>query len=323
MPLKTKLFIERGNSLVWGGHVVEPRSYDSTTGKITINAEETWGYFAQRFTPTLKLYGTDQITIAKTIISTLQSVPKGNANLAVVSPGGLSGIVRDGVYSQYDFTDGVTALTDLTEMQYGFEIGMDVAWTAAGSGVPSETLMIAYPRLGKVGPKAVTTVFEYNRGAGGNVISYQWPEGPGMFSRTWADATTPDGVQLDAYYDAGNLLNNGYPLVEQKVDFTSARPTTLATLQNYANKQGQICGQELVAATFTTPAAQGLTAGQWALGDDVRVRLTDFRFPAGPQGQPGLDTYMRIAQVKCSTDSSGLEQYEFTLDNYWGLVTSG
>lgn len=321
-PVRTKLFVTRNTVPIWGGRLIEPRSYDSSTGRVTINAEETIGYFKYRFLPTLWLYGYDQIAIAENVLSNLQGVPGGSANLNVVAPGGMSGIMRDGVYSMQDFTDGLTAITDITEMEFGFEFGTQVAANPAG-GMPIETLLLAYPRLGRIGP-ASPLVFDYNEGRG-NVINYQWPDGPGLFTRTWADATTPDGVQLEAPYNASNLLNAGYPLLEQRVDYSSAKPTTLAQLQSYANKQGKICGQELVAATFTTIAQAGTTVvGDWRLGDDVMVRITDGRrFPAGPGGAPGFAGYMRISQAKLATDTSGFEQYQFTLDNYWGLATAG
>ena len=321
IPLRTKVFVEREGTLIWGGQLIEPRAYDSTSGKLTLNAQETVGYFKNRFTPTLALYGTDQITIAETILAQLQADTGGYAGLTVAAPGGLSGILRDGVYSQWAYTDGLTAITDLTEMESGFEFATQVVW--GSGGMPAETLILAFPRLGKIAPAGVSTVLEYNEFTdGGNVLSYQWPEGPGLFTRTWADATTPDGVQLDASYDASNLLSTGYPLFEQKVDFSSANPTTLAALQLYANKQGKIVGQELVAASFTCKPDSNLVVGNWSLGDDVLVRISDYRFPPGPQGQPGFAGYMRIAQAQLTTDTDGLEQYVFTLDNYWGLVSS-
>lgn len=320
IPLRTKMFVQRDGVLIWGGQIIEPRTYDSGSGKLTLNAQETVGYFKSRYVPTLNLRGTDQIQIATAIVQQLQTGSAASAGLAVAAPGGNSGILRDGVYSQWDYTDGLTALTDMTELEFGFEFATQVVWGAGG--LPSETLILAYPRLGKIAPAGVVTVLEYNEAGGGNVESYSWPEGPGMFTRTWADATTPDGVQLDAHYDAAALLSTGWPLLEQRVDYSSAKPTTLATLQGYANKQGKIAAQELVAATFTCKADAGLVVGSWALGDDVRVRITDWRFPPGPQGQPGFDGFLRIAGAQVSTDTGGMEQYTFTLDNYWGLVTA-
>lgn len=311
-PLRTKLFVERDATLIWGGQLTEPRSYDSSTGKLTINGQETIGYFSSRYVPTLKLYGYDQMTIAQTILTQLQADPGGNAHLQIAFPTGLSGILRDGVYSQYDFTSGLQALTDLAGMTDGFEFGTDVQWVG---GAPSETLVIAYPRLGRIGA-ASPAVIEYNEWTSGNCVSYTWPDGPGLFTRTWTDATTPDGVQLDAHCDNLDLIDAGYPMFEQKIDVTSSKPTTLAILQAYANKYGGWADGERVAAVFNVRPTSGMEIGDWQMGDDVMVRISDYRFPPGPQGQPGFADYMRISQVQCTTDSNGLEQYQLTTHDW-------
>lgn len=312
MPLRTRLYVERDSALIWGGHITEPRSYDSSSRKLTINGQETVGYFADRFVPTLALRGTDQVTIAEQVVAALQAVPGGNAGLQVVAPGGLSGVLRDGVYSKWDFTPGLQALTDLTGMDDGFEFATQVQWAA---GVPSETLVIGYPRLGRVGP-ASPAVIEYNQGGGGNCENYTWPDGPGLYTRTWTDATTPDGVQLNASADNAGLVSAGYPLREQKVDVSSSKPTTQALLQAYADKHGAWANGERVAAQFTIRPTAGMEIGDWAVGDDVMVRITDDRFPGGPQGQPGFAGYMRIGQAACTPDANGLETYQITTLSY-------
>jgi hypothetical protein len=311
-PLRTKVFLERDSTLIWGGQVTEPRSYDSGTGKLTVNGQETVGYLASRFVPTLSLYGADQITIAEQVIASLQAVAGGDANLQVAAPDGLSGVLRDGVYSQYDFTNGLQALTDLTGMDDGFEFATQVQWAG---GMPLETLVLAYPRLGRIG-SASPAVIEHNFGTSGNCQTYTWPDGPGLFTRTWADATTADGVQLDASCNNTDLVNAGYPLLEQKVDASSSKPTTLAVLQAIANKQGRWADGERVAAQFNVNATAGMEIGDWLAGDDVMVRITDFRFPAGPQGQPGFADYMRIGQAQLTTDDNGLEVYQLTTLDY-------
>jgi hypothetical protein len=316
MPLRTKLFVERDTALIWGGHLTEPRSYDSSGGKLTVSAQETVGYFADRFVPTLALRGTDQVTIAIQVLAALQAVPGGNGGLQAVAPGGLSGVLRDGVYSKWDFTAGLQALTDLTGIDDGFEFATQVHWAA---GAPSETLVIGYPRLGRAGADS-PAVIEYNWGTSGNCTAYTWPDGPGLYTRTWADATTPDGVQLDAYSDNAGLIGGGYPLREQKVDVSSSKPTTQALLQAYADKHGAWANGERVAAQFTVTPVAGMEIGDWLIGDDVMVRITDWRFPPGPQGQPGFAGFMRIGQATCTPDSNGLETYQITTLSYTEAV---
>src|ERR1043165_3513654 len=41
LPYRTKIFVERGRQLVWGGWIHEEPSYAPSPGKGTINAEES------------------------------------------------------------------------------------------------------------------------------------------------------------------------------------------------------------------------------------------------------------------------------------------
>jgi hypothetical protein len=312
-PLKTRVYCERNGKLVWGGRLIEPRAYDSSTGMLTINGEETVGYFADRFVPTLNLYGQDQIAIAEQVITSMQSVSGGDAKLAVTALNGMSGVLRDGVYSKWDFTPGLQALTDITEMESGFEFASRVSWDAFG--VPYDELLLAYPYLGRR-RTASPAVIEYNHRGGGNCQSYQWPDGPGLFVRTYTGATTPDGVQLVAWADTTPLLDEGYPLLEQKVDVTSSKPTTQAALQGYANRAAGWASGERVAAQFTMKPNPSLDISTFGLGDDVLVRITDHRFPAGPGGRPGFAGWMRVGQIQCIPDQNGLEQYVVTTLDY-------
>lgn len=311
-PLRTKLFVERDGALAWGGRLVEPRVWDSSARAVTINAEETTGYLGDRYVPTLSLLGQDQIAIAQQVVAAVQAVPNGNANLNVVPVNGMSGVLRDGVYSQWDFTYALQALTDLTEMESGFEFATSVSWSG---GVPLEVLQLAYPYLGRRGA-ASPLVIEYNELTGGNCLSYSWPDGPGLLTRVWSSATTPDGVLLVASRDNPDLIDAGYPLLEGKFDFTSSKPTTQATLQAYANRQAGWADGERTAAQFTVQASSSFHAGIFTIGDDVRVRITDDDYPPGPNGEPGFDGYMRMGQAQLATDQNGLETYQVTMLDY-------
>jgi hypothetical protein len=311
-PLKTRLYVERFGELAWGGRITEPRTYDSTTKMLTVNAEETVGYFAGRFTPTLKLYGYDQVSIAEQVIAAIQAVPNGDAQLNVTAVNGLSGVLRDGVYSKWDFTPGLQALTDMTEMAQGFEFASSVQWS---SGVPHEELLIAYPYLGRRRQDS-PNVIEFNKLTGGNCVSYQWPDGPGLATLTWASAQTPDGVQLVAWKYNTDLIDAGYPLIEAKADYSTSKPTTQASLQAFANRAAGWADGERVAAQFTVTPTDAMHLGTFTVGDDVLVRITDDRFPAGSQGQPGFHGWMRIGQIQCTPDANGLETYVITTLDY-------
>lgn len=312
-PLKTKLFIERDGALQWGGQITEPRSYDSNSRTVTISAQETAGYLASVFLPTLSLLGQDQVAIAEQVVAAAQAQFGANAGLTVTPLTVVSEVLRDGTWSQSDFTAALQALTDMTEASDGFEFTSRVSWQ---NGVPFEEILVAYPMLGRRG-SASPLVIEYNEDTGaGNCQNYTWPDGPGLATRVWGSATTADGVQLIASADNADLFGSGYPLIEAKVDFSSSKPATQASLQGYVTRQAAFADGEVTAAQFTVTPSDDFHLGLFTVGDDVRVRITDEWFPAGPGSQPGFDGWMRIGQLQCAADQNGQETYTVTTLNY-------
>jgi hypothetical protein len=313
IPDRTKIFVERDNALVWGGRLLPPRRYDSASGRVAIAAEETLGALALRFLPSLTFTGVDQLDIARALIAAMQAEVGGDMGLTYT--GGLSGILRDRTYLDGDRTAALTALTDLSEVLAGFDFATQAVWGPAGT--PLETILLGYPRLGRSGA-AAGLVFEYNEftgvaGApGGNVAAYTWDDGPGLFTRSWAVCTTDEGTSLVAASTNADLLGQGYPLLEQTQQFEGI--TSQATLQAHADALSAYAGGHHVTAEFTVAAQPGIELGDWQLGDDVAVRLSDWRFPPDPAtGAPGFDNYLRIVGASVTPNADGLEQYVFTM----------
>lgn len=308
IPDHTKIFVERDNALVWGGRLVPPRSYDSTSGMLSLAAEETIGAFAYRYLPTLTFAQVDQLDIARALISTPQADPGGNMGVGATS--GASGVLRDRNYNAADQTVVLTALTDLSEVEGGFEFATQTAWAG---GVPTETVLLGYPRLGRAGADT-GLVLEYDvfGGGGGNIVSYSWDDGPGLFTRSWAATQTDEGVQLTASATNSGLLGQGYPLLEQSQQFEGI--SNLATLQAHANAMSAWAAGHHATAKVTVMAQPGVEIGDWQLGDEALVRISDWRFLPDPgAGTPGYVGYMRIMGVQVTPGVQGEEEYEFTM----------
>ncbi|MBO2461662.1 hypothetical protein [Actinomadura violacea] len=307
IPDHTKIFVERDNALVWGGRLVPPRSYDSASGMLSVTAEETIGAFASRYLPTLSFLGADQFDIARALLSTPQADSGGN--MGVGATAGLSGVLRDRNYNAADQTVVLTALTELSEVENGFEFATQTVWSG---GAPAETVLLGYPRLGRAGADS-GLVLEYDAfGGGGNIVSYTWDDGPGLFTRSWASTETDEGVQLTASATNSALLGQGYPLLEQSQQFDGI--TNLATLQAHANALSAFAGGHHVTAKVTVMAQPGVEVGDWQLGDEALVRISDWRFPPDPgAGTPGYAGYMRIMEVQVTPGAEGDEQYDFTM----------
>lgn len=314
IPYRTKVYVERNNALVWGGMVVPPRTYDSTKGRLAVNAVESLGLTALRFLPSLTYTATDQLAIARSLVSTLQSVDGGNLGITL-DASVVSGVLRDRTYSAADFTAALTALTELSEVENGFEFATQTVWGPAG---PTETLLLGYPLLGRRRTGS-GMVLEYNGPAGqpGNVISYTWADDVGLYTRSYAQCQAADtGVALQAVADNPALRTLGYPLLEQSLSFDGI--TSQATLQAHANAVKTYSGGHHVTAAFIVAATPGLEIGDWTLGDDAMVRVSDWRFPPDQTtGAPGFADYLRIVGVSVAPDSqSGIEQYTFTMGDF-------
>lgn len=309
IPDRTKVYVERDNALVWGGRLVPPRKYDSGTGRLSVAAEETLGALGLRFLPNLTYTAVDQLAIARSLVSTVQAEAGGDVGLDTGTE--TCGVLRDRSYLAGDKTAALTALTNLSEVEGGFEFATAVVWDETGA--PSERLLLGYPSLGRAGP-ASALVLEYDQfvATGGNVISYTWDDGPGLFTRSWATCDTEDGSQLVVSATNLALLSQGYPLLEQSQQFDGI--TNQATLQAHANALAAYAAGHHVTAQFTVHAQPGMEVGDWQLGDTALVRISDHRFPPDPAtGAPGFAGYLRIVGVEVTPGVEGEEQYAFTM----------
>jgi len=80
-----------------------------------------------------------------------------------------------------------------------------------------------------------------------------------------------------------------------------------------------VTGVPFAIALLLTVAAVLLVAdiepvlGEYWPGDSVRVRITDYRFPAGSEGEPGLDTTCRLLGHTTKIDDADLESVDLIL----------
>ncbi len=312
IPDRTKVFVERDNALVWGGRLVAPRDYDSGTGRLRLNAEETLGALASRFLPTVSYINEEQINIAQAIIALMQDEPGGQLDLNT-GPG-WSNVYRDRNYQASDRTGALQAITDLSEVINGFEFATQVTW--GDDGNPYELVLFGYPLLGRRGSES-GLVLDYDQftAGTGNVASYTWSDGPGLFTRSFATSETDESVQLVASATNGTLLAAGFPLLEQTQSYDGV--TNMDTLQAHADALSAYASGHHVTAAFTVRAQPGTELGDWQLGDDVLVRISDWRFPPNAAtGAPGFSGYLRMVAFQVDPGVEGAEVYTFTMADF-------
>jgi len=301
-PGRTAVYVDRDGTLVWGG-VVVLRGYQASTFMLAIRASEFMWYFSQkRVIATTKAYtNQDQLFIAQDLVNYAQGVASGS--IGVVVPSNTSGVLRTVTYNSTDRKKVGQAIADLAQLDNGFDWAIDVAYVA---GLPTKTLTLSYPRRGVTFQNSGWT-FEYP----GNIHDYTWPEDSSSQAITAYVQGAGTGTNMVSATNTNTaLLDGGYPLIE---DLFQAKDQTdpgmlaaraVAAVKAYANP--------VVLPQLYVRANQDPLLGSYKAGDDVRVRITDPRWPA-QAGAPGLETFYRITTIQVTPQDNAPETVTLTL----------
>ncbi len=310
IPGKCAIYVDRNGVLVWGG-VIWNRAYQSSSQTLSLNAREFESYFERRrITSNQAFNNVDQLSIAQNLISLAQGVPYGNIGVQVGVE--TSGVLISRVYYGYEKKTYYSALQDLSRAENGFDFNIDVAYD--GSGAPSKTLNLGYPRIGTVysatNPSAL--LFEF---PAGNVVEYEYPEDGSLAANTiYALGAGSNEGKLEATFQDPTYLSVGWPLLEEQANYSDV--TDAAYLAELAQGQTQAVSYPPTVIKIVVPAYVDPVYGSYAIGDDARLRITDERFPAtgtGTSVQAGLDEVYRIVGIEVQPGEDGPERVTLTL----------
>ena len=309
IPGRTAVYVDRNGVLVWGG-IIWHREYDSESQHIQITAREFLSYFERRkITSDLVFSNVDQLTVASSLVNYAQSVS--NGNIGVIIPSATSAVNVSRTFYGYEYKTVYDAILDLSRGgstgvgSFGFDFTISVAYD--GSGNPIKTLNFGYPRLGTAYSSTSTTapVFEF---PAGNVISYSYPEdgsiaasivyGIGSGSNEGKTLAVP-ATSSSTWFSAG------WPVLEEVVSYLDVTDANLLT----ALAAGQLAATQYPPTTLkiVAPPYQDPQFGSYSIGDDVRVRISDDRFPNG------LDSTYRLVALNVSPGEASGERVTLTL----------
>lgn len=300
-PERTAIYVERDGVLVWGG-IIWGRNYNGE--QLDIFAAEFWSYFHRRTLKETLIFGVaDQLGIARYLVNWAQERPGGD--IGVQLDGTISGVLRDRVYYHYERGNIGTLIKQLSEVENGFDFGIDVAYVA---GVPTPTLNLGYPRRGRI---AGTTglVFEPGR----NLGNYQWNE-DGTRGANSVDAigAGEGDAMLIATDTRTDLIDAGYPLLEEVIAHKDVR--IQATLDGHAHAAVNARAVPVASVVLVdVKMSADPEFGSWIMGDDCLFRVEDDdRFPAQADGSPGLSQYVRIIADVVKVPDEGVETVTIT-----------
>ena len=301
IPAKCAIYVDRDGVLVWGG-VIWHREYQSKDQRLKITAQEFESYFARRRITTTQVFSNvDQFTIAQTLINQAQAVT--NGNIGVIVPTSTSGVTVSKTFYSYELKSVYQALLDLSRSTTGFDFNVNVAYD--GGGNPSKSLVLGYPKSGiRYSSSSVTApVFEF---PAGNIVEYAYPEDGSVAANTiYVVGAGSNEAKLIATATDSTKLLAGWPLLEDSANYSDFTDSTL--LGNLAISQVSAVSYPPTTLKIVAPPFQNPTLGSYNIGDDVRVMITDDRFPTG------LDAVYRLVALSLTAGETSAELVTLTL----------
>jgi hypothetical protein len=311
IPGRNAIYVDRDGILVWGG-VIWGRTYNSSDQTLTLSALEFVSYFThRRITTTTAFTNTDQLLIAKTLVEDAQNVPNGDIGVLYNTAGQtVSGKLVDRVYYDYELKTVFNAVQDLSRQQDGFDFDIDVYYDNI-TGLPDKAFNTYYPKLGTTWVSSNPYALVFNFPAG-NIVEYEYPEdGSIVANRIYALGAGSNEGKLISVAEDVTKFADGWALLEEQSNYSDITDQTV--LDNLAT--GQVAAQSYPPTTvkIVVPPYIDPIYGTYSLGDEVRLLITDSRFPEG------LDEIYRLVGISVQPGEDGPERATLTLtQGTWG-----
>jgi len=245
---------------VWAGLATGLTDQGGTT--VTVSLVELPGYLNVKQYATTQTYnGVEQTTIAGDLAARLDNI--GVPRLLTPGPGR----TRQRTYTYLQGQSRGDLLVSLCQVTNGPEFRSEYALD--GSGKPTCTLHIAYPRVGS-NASGLALV------APGGAVTFEssWTSDQ-MRTRTFAVGSATSGTNPSVLVTQPQA---GLPEIDHVDDWPGVSDT--ATLTDRANTAQSIYSGPQFAVTATVPV-NGPPLGTYAMGDDVAVALADPLVPSG------------------------------------------
>lgn len=309
---KTALYVYRtlgALTQIWWGGVVWVWRPARSGRKLTIDCQGA-AFDSLADDPTeqdLTYAAVDQLAIVRDVWAKRQALPGGD--LGVVVDDTVSGVLRDKTVLLGDQT-WRQVYAEEADNENGFEHLLDASLLA--DGTRQRRLRLGYPRLGSA---ATTHLME----CPGSLLSWTWTGDAtrgGTVFRGRGESVQPNQTEearplISAPAVAQDLLDAGWPRRHVLVDHSSVKDQ--ATLDGHARAaRDELAGS--VRIPSVTARLVGTALSPKAVGDSVRLRITDRWFPAR-DGAAGLDVTQRLTAMNVTPKSrAGQERAELVFE---------
>ena len=305
IPGRCAIYVDRNGELVWGG-VIWLRDYSSADQRMSLTAREFLSYYERRrISDTLPYTGYDQLAIALNLMNYAEGKPHGSLGLLFnQDPGSssTSGVIISRLYYNYELKTVFQAIQDLSKANNGFDFEISVYYDGAGN--PAKSFNTYYPHSGnRYDPNNPSIpVFELP----GNIVEYQYPEDGSKAANEIFGLGAGSGLgRLVEIVDDSTKLSTGWPLLQEQGNFTDIYDPTLLT--NLTQGMINATSYPPVTLKIAVPAYVDPVYGSYELGDDVRVIITDPRFP------DTLDAVYRITAISIDAGEDKPERVTLTV----------
>ena len=293
-PGRTAVWCVRNDSVV-GGAIIWVRRRGMAR-PAELSGAGFWSLFRLQHLRVSKSYtATDQLAIARDLVTTAQAVT--GANIGVTVGAEASPVSRTVAWAAYELKNLGEAVEELAGLDAGFDFAVDLTPSLG------KVLTLSYPRRGRIAG-ATGIVFA----AGKNLLDYEVIEDDSASARTYTAIGSGDGEDmLVSTATRTDLIDNGYPLTSQ---VGSWKDETVAANLNARAIAG-------AAAYAQTPTKWRVTIdpddvdgglGTFITGDEVLLVIDDDEnFPAQDDGSPGYERFHRVLSYRVTVDGDGVE----------------
>jgi hypothetical protein len=206
-PGKTALYVERDNTLIWGG-IIWSRTYAEDARICNMTAQTFESIFdhvviEQDFVHQVE----DQMSIFIATINQMQAQDANNFGLEVSNIPTSSGVLRTVLFPGYESHFYEEIISQLVGVENGFDYCIDVL-PGIEPDKPRKSIRAGYPILGSRDATTDVPVFDYP----GNILTFWWPESATRAGTKFVGLGAGAGIgMLRGEAAANDLLDAGYP----------------------------------------------------------------------------------------------------------------
>ncbi|MFE3452372.1 hypothetical protein ACFXJ8_25960 [Nonomuraea sp. NPDC059194] len=309
-PGRTVCHVYR-NGIIWGTYAIWKAAVSSDSEgaiKVSLTGASLESYLnAVEIRSTLTYEGTDQLEIARDLITAMQA--NTHANIGLTLQSGTSGVLRDRTYAAGETASFGQRLKELADVDDGFE--WLIHTSDPGVGARAKLVKFGYPRLG--------TQTDHVFSQPGNVLSWS-QEIDGLRGATSyrargesvsTDASTASTPLMSSPADATAHLTAGWPRIDRTVDYSTVKE--VATLDAYAQRWVT----ERPGAVRIHQVDVRLDDTEWtpeSLGDYARVILSNDWWPIRNGGATFNNRWRVIGVSVRATSRNSQEQATLTFE---------